>query len=144
MKTSEPPVVVEQTFGTSPEKVWSALTSLEEMIQWFFPNIPAFEPKVGFNTNFNVTSDGRTFPHLWKVLEINPGRRMVQEWKYKGYEGLAHVTFELQPVQGKTKLQVTATVLQDFPDDVPEFKRESCVAGWEYFIQQQLNNYFGN
>jgi len=141
MKTTEAPVVVEQTFHCTPEKVWNALTRLDEMILWFFPNIPAFDAVVGFETQFTVESGERTFPHLWKILEIVPRQRMVQEWQYPGYDGLAHIIFELQPMHTETKVTVTAKVLKDFPDDIPEFKRESCVGGWEYFIQQQLKNY---
>lgn len=77
MKTTEPPVTVTQTFFTPIAKVWNALTVLDEMVQWFFPNIPTFEPKVGFETQFDVTSGNRTFPHFWRILEIVPQQKMV-------------------------------------------------------------------
>jgi len=144
MKTSEPPVIVEQDFNVSKRKVWKALTDLTQMQQWFFSNIQDFEPKVGFTTEFTIKSEERVFPHHWKVLEVIPARKMVQEWKYGGYKGLCTVAFELEEVKQSTKLRVTATVLEDFTDNIPEFKRESCVAGWEYFINKSLLDYINS
>ncbi|MDT0607409.1 SRPBCC family protein [Croceitalea rosinachiae] len=144
MKVSEPPVIVEQLFKTTRENVWNALTQLDEMRQWFFPNIEAFEAKPGFKTDFTVKSEERIFPHLWEVLEVIPHHKMVQEWKYGGYDGLCTITFELYKDAENTLLKVTATVLEDFPDDIPEFKRESCVVGWKYFINESLKDYIEN
>ncbi len=141
MKTTEPPVIVKQAYNTSRYRVWSALTTLEEMVQWFFPNISTFEAKVGFETNFDVTSGERVFPHYWKILEIIEQQFMVQEWHYKGYPGLCTVAFELETNKEQTLLTVTATVLEDFSDDIPEFRRESCLGGWQYFIQERLKQH---
>ncbi|MEO0570542.1 MAG: SRPBCC domain-containing protein [Bacteroidota bacterium] len=141
MKTTEPPVIVEQTFNTPIQKVWNALTVLDEMVQWFFPNIPEYSAEIGFTTEFIVDSGERSFPHLWKVLEVIPQKKMVQEWRYEGYPGLCTVAFELQEKEGQTLLAVTSTVLEDFPDNIPEFRRDSCLAGWQYFIQQNLKQY---
>jgi hypothetical protein len=40
-----------------------------------------------------------------------------------------------------TKLRLTAQVLEDFPEDIPEFKRESGVEGWTYFIKKSLKEF---
>lgn len=37
-----------------------------------------------------------------------------------------------------TKLVLICTGTESFPQDIPEFTRESGKAGWEYFIQQSL------
>ena len=141
MKTSEPPIVVQHVFDVPVYRVWNALTLPEEMRQWFFPNIPEYEAKVGFETQFTVENDGRTFPHLWKVLEVAHLRKMVQEWRYEGYAGCCTVSYTLEAIKELTRLTVTVTVLEDFPDNIPEFKRESGVSGWEYFILQNLKKY---
>jgi hypothetical protein len=31
--------------------------------------------------------------------------------------------------------------LQSFPGHIPEFKRESCLAGWQYFIRERLKKF---
>jgi hypothetical protein len=32
-------------------------------------------------------------------------------------------------------------VVEDFPDDIPEFDRESCQSGWNYLISESLSSY---
>lgn len=141
MKTTEEPVIVEQTFDTSIEDVWEAITKVDRMHQWYFDNIPDFRAEVGFETRFDVVSGDRIFPHLWKVTEVDPGRKITYNWKFEGYPGDSDVTFELIETGGGTKLRVSANVIDDFSDDIPEFRRESCLGGWQYFIQQSLKDY---
>jgi len=141
MKASEPPIIVEQVLTIVPERVWNAITRLDEIQQWFFPQVKAFEPKVGFETAFTVQSGERTFPHLWKVLQVVPIKKIVTEWRFGDYPGVSSVAFELEEILEGTKFRLSATVLKDFPDNIPEFKRESGVAGWEYLITKSLKNY---
>jgi len=35
-------------------------------------------------------------------------------------------------------------VLEDFPQDIPEFKRESGLAGWTYLILESLQKYLAD
>ena len=111
------------------------------MIRWYFDNIPEFRPEVGFETTFDVQNAGRTFPHRWKVTEVMPNRKLVYNWTYDGYEGDSRVEFEVFEACHGTRLFVRAIVTEDFPDDIPEFRRESCQAGWEYFIKDRLKAY---
>jgi uncharacterized protein YndB with AHSA1/START domain len=141
MKTTDEPVVVEQSFNVSIDAVWSALTRVDQMRQWFFDNIPAFEPEVGFETQFNVQSESRNFLHMWKVTEVVPRKTITYDWKYEGYPGDASVVYELFEENKTTKLRLTLKVREDFPEDIPEFKRESCIAGWDYFIGGNLKEF---
>ncbi|WP_046758328.1 SRPBCC family protein [Kordia jejudonensis] len=138
MKTSEPPVIVSQRFTQSAAVVWKAITDVTQMRQWFFENIPDFNPEVGFQIAFNVKAPSRDFLHLWTITEVIPHRKVVYNWKYKNLQGDSFVTFKLDSIDNKTKLTLTTTVIKDFPDEVPEFKRESCEAGWQYFINERL------
>lgn len=144
MKTSEPPVIVTQNFTQSVETVWKAITEVSQMRQWFFDNIPDFKPEVGFQTQFNVKAPSRDFMHLWTITEVILNQKLVYNWKYQDLAGDSFVTFELTPIKEGTELTLTTTVIEDFPDEIPEFKRESCVGGWNYFIKQQLVAYLNN
>ena len=95
MKQSDPPIIVEQTFQTSPELLWNAIATQKEMVQWYFENIPAFVASVGFETQFPVHSNDRVFTHIWKVTEVIPGKKISYNWTYIEYPGEALVTFEL-------------------------------------------------
>jgi hypothetical protein len=43
-----------------------------------------------------------------------------------------------------TKLTLSVEVQEDFPESIPEFKRESCIGGWNYFINNRLKEYLKN
>src|SRR5688572_2253062 len=93
--TTKQPIVVEQTLRVPVERVWQAITDPTQMPKWFFEGIEAFEPRVGFETQFNVHHDGRDFLHQWKVTEVVPGRRLVYDWNYGGVPGSSFVVWEL-------------------------------------------------
>jgi uncharacterized protein YndB with AHSA1/START domain len=144
MKKEDEPIVVEATFNTSIDKVWDAITNHSQMIQWYFDNIPAFKPEVGFETQFTIENEGRIFPHIWKITDAVMNAKITYTWKYEGYPGDAYVTFELSELEDKTKLKLTVTILEDFPDDVPEFRREACIGGWNYFLNNRLKEFLEN
>ena len=43
-----------------------------------------------------------------------------------------------------TTLHLNFTVLEAFPENIPEFKRESGVEGWNYLIKESLKNFLNN
>lgn len=141
MRKCDEPVVVEQAFNATVESVWRSITELDEMRQWYFENIPAFKAEVGFETQFNVQSGGRDFLHLWRVTDVVPMQRLVYDWRYDACPGDAFVVFELTEEGHLTTLRLTVEVREDFPEGIPEFRRESCIAGWEYFIKERLKEY---
>jgi uncharacterized protein YndB with AHSA1/START domain len=133
--------VVEQIFDTSIKNVWDSITIVNKMKKWFFKQITSFEPKVGFETSFIVKVDDRIFPHLWKLTEVVQMKKIVYDWRYDGYEGRVNVVFELFENDNKTLLRLTNSVVEDFSDNVPEFKRKSGLEGWKFFIQNSLKQY---
>ena len=141
MKTSDKPVVVKQGFNVSLDVLWKAITEKEQMVQWFFEDIPDFKPEVGFRTRFVVKNEGRTFPHLWKVMESDPRKVITLNWRYEGYEGDSLVRFELSGEGKHSHLILSHRVIQDFPQDIPEFTRESCEMGWNWFINKSLKEH---
>ena len=72
-----------------------------------------------------------------------PLQKITYRWGYKEYPGDSFVKFDLNKKEGSTILRVSTVVKADFPDDIPEFKRESGVQGWNYFIGNQLKAYLG-
>lgn len=141
MKKSNKPIVVEETFKVSTRELWSAITELNRMTKWFFENINSFEPKVGFETRFIVKNEDRIFPHLWRITEVNSEKSITYNWKYEGYEGDSFVTFELFEYENSSKLILTHQVTETFPENIEEFKRESCLGGWNWFIKKSLKEY---
>lgn len=133
-------IQVEQYFNTEISNVWKAITQVEKMREWFFSNIPEF-PEVGFVTEFTVDANGKDFIHQWKILEVKKLEKIVYDWRYENYDGAGTVIFNLIDVEGRCLLQVKNLGLETFPKDVPEFRPESCRAGWKYFINDRLLDY---
>lgn len=135
---STEPIVVEETLNAPPAEVWKAITDKDQMRQWFFEPMTDFQPVVGFETRFDVECEGQVYPHEWKVTEVVPASRITYAWRYGGYPGDSSVTWELSEVPGGTKLRLTHTGGETFPQDDPVFSRDSCRAGWEFFLQDSL------
>ncbi|MBL4625648.1 MAG: SRPBCC domain-containing protein [Flavobacteriales bacterium] len=141
LKNTDLPIIVEQTVDHSIEELWNAITQAEQMKRWFFENIHSFIPKVGFETEFNVQVDDKNFLHQWKIIEVVRQQKITYDWSYREYSGRALVTFELFEVGNQTKIILTSKVVESFSSNVPEFTRESCIGGWNYFIRQNLKEY---
>ena len=141
MKKSEPLVVVEHTFNCPVTDLWRALTERDRMIQWYFADIPAFEPRVGFKTEFMVDAGERQFLHQWEIAVAVSEQKVAYRWRYEGYVGAAQSVFELSGDARSSHLRVSFPVEEDFQDNVPEFDREACLGGWNYFIKEQLAAY---
>ena len=143
MRSKNEPLIVEKQLEASIETVWNAITQIDQMKQWYFEQIKNFEPVVGFKTSFIIKSGDRVFPHLWKITEVIPQNRITYRWKYEGYAGDSYVTFKLESKNNGTQIKVITKIVEDFTDDIPEFQPESCIAGWEYFLDR-LNSYLQN
>ena len=141
MKTSDRPVVVSEYFKASALTIWKAITELDQMTQWFFTNIPSFKPEEGFTTEFIVENEDRIFPHLWKIKEVQPLKKIVYDWRYKGFIGIAEVTFEIFETPTITELKVSHKILADFDSSIPEFTVKNCHQGWTYFIKERLKDF---
>ena len=134
-------IIIKQTFAQSKEKIWNALTDLPEMKLWFFEILEDFKPEVGFKTEFLITNEGRDFTHIWEVTEVIPHQLITTKWTFKEYEGASLVSFHLDDDKGQTLLTMHNEVIENHPNDIPEFDRESGVEGWKYFINQRLPDY---
>lgn len=134
-------IQVRQELKASNDRIWSALTDLDELHQWYFSEIPQFKAEKGFETDFIIHNEGRSFHHLWKILEAVPNKKIVYSWKFSEYPGEGKVTFEIKDDGYHRMVSVTNEGLESFPQDIPEFKRESCEGGWTYFIKQRLKEY---
>ena len=138
----EVPIIVKQELNASAKEVWEAITAIDKMRQGYFENIPDFKPEVGFETSFLIENEGRKFTHEWKITEVEPPKKITYEWRFKEYPSiLGVVTFSISEKGNKTLLKVSNDGIETWPNNVPEFTRESCQGGWEYFINQNLKNY---
>lgn len=135
------PVVIEAKFNSSPENVWEAVTVNEKMKVWYF-DLKEFRPEVGFEFRFLAgEKEDKQYLHICKITEVIPGKKIVYSWRYDGYEGISFVSFELFPEGEGTRLKLTHSGLESFPQSNPDLAKENFAAGWKQLIGNSLKNY---
>jgi uncharacterized protein YndB with AHSA1/START domain len=95
---------------TTPERLWSALTSPEFMKRYWLGVYFESDWKVGSSWKL-VYPDGR-ITDTGETVEIDPPRRLVLKWRNEfkpelKAEGYSRCTVELEPVDGAVKLTIT-------------------------------------
>jgi len=132
-------VVIERTFNAPVGRVWTALTNVEQMRQWYF-DLKEFKPEVGFEFEFVVEHEGMTYHHLCKVTKVIPQKALAYTWRYQGHKGDSLVTFELFADGDKTRLKLTHEGLETFPK-TPSFARKNFMEGWTQIIGSSLKEF---
>ncbi len=98
---------------TSPEKLWSALTTPEFIRQYWFDMTHETDWKVGSPWKM-VFSDGRV-ADTGEIAELEPLRRIAFKWRNEfrpelKAEGWSRCVMELEPADDAVKLTVTHTI----------------------------------
>ncbi len=141
MAENNKPVIIEQSFNASFSKVWKAISGRDEMKQWYF-NLEEFKPEPGFEFRFSSgENEKKQYLHICKIVEAVPDKKLSYSWKYDGYEGNSLVSFELFSDAGKTKLRLTHSGLETFPQSNPDFAKENFVKGWTQIIGTSLKEF---
>ncbi|RZK56809.1 MAG: SRPBCC domain-containing protein [Pedobacter sp.] len=134
-------VIVERTYNAPIDKVWSAITNVEEMKNWYF-QLEDFKPKVGFKFDFiGGPEDGIQYLHLCEITEVVEGRKITYSWHYDNYPGNSFVTWELFDKGEQTLLQLTHIGLDTLAEGGPDFAKANFLAGWTYFVHTALKGY---
>ena len=139
MQTPQP-FVIERSYNAPVETVWNAITDKTQMKQWYF-DLDDFKPEVGFEFKFDGGSDDKVYHHLCKIVEVVPHKKLKYSWSYEGFEGMSYVTFELFDEGKTTKVKLTHEGLETFPQNNPDFAKESFMQGWTYILGTSLKNF---
>lgn len=135
------PLIFERTYNAPVERVWKAITDKDQMKQWYF-DLSEFKPEIGFEFQFyGQGHKGEHYLHLCKVTEAEPLKKLTYSWSYEGYKGMSYVSFELNADGNKTKLKLTHKGLHTFPENNPDFAKESFTQGWTELIGTLLKNF---
>ena len=113
---------------TTPEKLWSALTDVEFMKQYWFGM--SCESKWTAGSPWRMVSgDGKVYDD-GEIVEAEPPRRLVIRWRHQNKpelkaEGDSLCTMELEPTGPAVKLSITHTI-----ERVPSKFIEAVSGGW--------------
>jgi uncharacterized protein YndB with AHSA1/START domain len=133
------PVVIERPVNAPVQRVWKALTDVEEMRRWYF-DLKEFKPEEGFEFEFTVEHKGVKYHHLCKIIEVIAQKKLAYTWRYQGHEGDSLVTLELFADGNKTRLKLTHEGLETFPK-LPPFARKNFMDGWTQIIGSSLKEF---
>ncbi len=134
-------LVIERVFDAPIADVWRALTVKELMKEWYI-DTEEFQPQVGFKFQFPGGSGSEPpYNHLCEVLEVVHEQKLSYDWRYEGYEGRSVLTFELFAEEAGTKLKLTHTGLDTFPDDNPDLTITNFEMGWNQLMHTSLKDF---
>jgi uncharacterized protein YndB with AHSA1/START domain len=135
------PVIIEKIYPAPVSKIWKAITDKEQMKEWYF-TIDDFQLKEGAEFNFHVEFEGNDFHHHCVIKEIIPEKRLVHTWTHPGQsKGESLVVWELNPVDGITKLKLTHSGIENFADAGEGFSHENYQQGWEEILGTYLKDF---
>lgn len=135
------PFTIERILNAPAHLVWKAITEKEQMKEWYF-DLKEFIPVVGFEFRFfGGPEDGVQYEHVCVITEVVIGKKLSYSWRYEGYSGISHVTFELFPDGNMTKVKLTHAGLETFPADNPDFAKENFAEGWTHIIGTSLKDF---
>lgn len=134
------PIVVESLFDAPVEKVWEAITSKEQMKDWYFA-MDAFTPEVGFEFQFEGDDGKQRYLHLCRVTQVIPNKQLRHTWRYEGQPEETLVTFTLFPEGSQTRLRLSHEGLEKIAHHGPAFAYDNFVAGWKAIIGTSLKNH---
>ncbi len=134
-------VVVEEVYNASVEAVWKALTDKKEMKKWYF-DLSEFKAEVGFEFQFTGQGvKGDNYLHLCKITEVIPLKKLQYSWEYENLRGYSLVTFELSQEENGTRLKLTHSGLETFPQDNADFDIKNFEGGWTELLTKLLRDY---
>jgi uncharacterized protein YndB with AHSA1/START domain len=112
-ETAESIFVYVTFIRTTPERLWSALTSADFMKEYWFGMHLKTEWKVGAQWQL-LFADGR-IADTGEIVELEPPKRLVLKWRNElrpelKAEGYARCMIEVEPVSGAVKLTITHTM----------------------------------
>ena len=116
------------------ERVWKALTTPEQMVQWFerieFERLEAGQ-KIKFSWEPNDSVDfNETYGEITLVVPIS---RFGYSWQVAPPDPTStFVIFDLETIAEGTRVTVTETGFEALSDSQREKRYQDNVGGWEY------------
>jgi len=136
-------ISIEAFFEVSKEKVWEAITNSDAMKVWYF-DISNFNLNIG--TKFSFYEGGKKeYLHEGEVLEVEDNKLFQHTWLHpEQSKGSSIVTWNIDEVEGKTKVTLTHEGVESFADAGTNFTIANYEMGWNALVKTNLRNYLYN
>lgn len=140
IEKKEDTIVLEIDIAAPPERVFQALTTPEELLEWwgdddvYRSDVWEVDLEVGGRyRSAGKNADGRPFSVEGEFLEIDPPRRLSYTWNPSWGEmgNATTVTFELAPTDAGTHVKVTHSGFAGHPEAMEGHSQGwPLVLGW--------------
>ncbi|TAI48796.1 SRPBCC family protein [Flagellimonas allohymeniacidonis] len=117
----------EKVFNHSIDKVWNAISKAEEISSWFIQ--ADFKAEVGYEYTFTSKEEG-CVPITGTVKQADP-YTLVYTWVVQDTDTETTVKWELQELEGKTKLYLEHSGIANYPAESAVEMFESFNGGWD-------------
>ncbi len=123
-------LTVSRTIDAAPADVFAAWVDPAKVSAWFGAARVIMNPVVDGLYYFNVTYEGRTYPHYGRFLRIERPRVVEQTWMSEGTHGLESiVTFSIEPRGKGCEVTIRHAGLPD------EKERRNHAEGWTSLLE---------
>ncbi|RKN82438.1 SRPBCC family protein [Ulvibacterium marinum] len=123
----------EHLFDHSIDKVWNAISKAEEISAWFID--ADFKAETGYNYTFTADEEHGCTQITGVVKEANP-YTLVYTWTVQNTDTETTVKWELNEVEGKTKLYLEHSGISKYPGDSAVQMFTSFNAGWDNCVSE--------
>jgi uncharacterized protein YndB with AHSA1/START domain len=123
---------IERTYNKPISKVWSAISSGEELSKWFMES--DFQPEVGYNYTFiQHFDDGGKLTTRGQVLEVEPMNLLTYTWLVDGTKVDGIVKWTLNELGDSTQVVIEHESLE-YENEDPEIIKwfKDFEGGWGY------------
>lgn len=132
---------IERTYPISIADLWRALTTKENMKEWFF-EIPDFTMEIGGEFQFFRHQKQQNLLHKCQVIDVVPKQLFKFAWRHPRQTGESSiVTWRLIPRGGATTLHLTHEGLENFKGAGEQYSQESFENGWNYLLGETLSKF---
>ena len=117
-------LTVTRQLTSTPERVWRAFTTADEMAAWVWPEAwdATSELDLRVGGRFRVASTRVSVSGEYVAIE--PHRRLVTTWRWDGDEHETLVTYAFEPIEAGTLLTIVHERFETIED------RDSHEQGW--------------
>ncbi len=124
-------------FNHSIDKVWNAISKADEISTWFIK--ADFKAEVGYQYTFSATGEKGCLSITGTIKQANP-YTLIYTWIVEGTDTETTVKWELEEMDGQTKLYLEHSGISKYPGDTAVQMFESFNGGWSDCVSK-LNAY---
>lgn len=133
-------IKVEAVFDATKSKVWEALTNSEIMKIWYF-DIANFNLNIGNKFSF-YEGEKKEYLHEGEILQVEENKLLQHTWTHpEQSSGTSVLTWNIDEIDGKTKVTLTHEGVESFADAGPNFAPANYEMGWNALVKTNLRNY---